>query len=356
MIRIVQSTDVAAPVQAVYRQLTRFESYPRFLDEVKEVRQVDETHLDWHTHTGNLDLEWHAEITEQLPDRRIAWRTTEDPHYEGRIELEPDGTGGTRVTLAVECSPRQQVLAQHGNAEEALAQRVAHDLTGFKAFMEQVHRDAGARISRIGDARAYSHENAHPQNAAARSMPRHGRTHANRHAQHSFGRGFPSLLAGLPGPFGVMRKVTEGMDQFIDRYLVRPMNEARLGPGRSASGQTGTGAVPAASGWTPAVEVAQRAQAFVVRAELPGVARDDVHVEIRRDRLTIEGDRRQEPAHEPGEYCRSECAYGHFYRVVPLPAGADADAASATMHDGMLEITIPLPDSARQVRRLEIRT
>lgn len=353
MIRIAQSIRIEAPVQAVYRQLCRFESYPRFLDEVKEVHQVDDTHLNWHTHTGNLDMEWHAEITEQVPDRRIAWRTTgADPHYEGQIELEPDGRGGTGMTLAVECEPGQQVLAQHGDAQEAVVQRVAHDLARFKAFMEQADGAAGARISRIDDLRnGTARERGQAGETMPRSVPRHGSTHVPR-----TGRGFPSLLAGLPGPFGVMRKVTEEMDQLIDRYLARPLNDARLRGGGNADGMASERAAPSGSGWTPAVEVAQRAQQFVVRAELPGVGRDDVHVEIRRDRLTIEGDRRQESAHEPGEYCRSECAYGHFYRVVALPPGADTDAASASMHDGMLEITVPLPESGRQPRRLEIGT
>lgn len=363
MIRIVQSVAIDAPVQAVYRQLTRFESYPRFLDEVKQVHQIDDTHLHWHTHAGNLDMEWHAEIVQQLPDRLIAWRTTgEDPHYEGQIELEPDGSGGTRLALTLECEPRQQVLAQHGDAQEAVAQRVARDLAGFKVFMEQAHDSAGAHVSRIGDARTgIARDSAPAVEAAPRSGPRPG---GSAHVPRSSGRilpslpSLPSLLAGLPGPFGVMRKVTEEMDQLIDRYLSRPLNDARLRGGGVAGGMASerSTAAPSPSGWTPAVEVAQRAQQFVVRADLPGVARDDVRVEIRRDRLTIEGDRKQEPTREPGEYCRSECAYGHFYRVVALPLGADTEAASASMHDGMLEITVPLPESGRQPRRLEIGT
>ncbi|HVL76051.1 MAG TPA: Hsp20/alpha crystallin family protein, partial [Noviherbaspirillum sp.] len=96
-------------------------------------------------------------------------------------------------------------------------------------------------------------------------------------------------------------------------------------------------------------------QKFIICAELPGVSLDDVNVEIKHDRLTIEGDRRPEPQHEPDEQRRSERSYGHFYRVVALPPGAQPEGASASMQDGLLEITVPLSAHPYQTRRIDVR-
>src|SRR5690606_16556211 len=102
-------------------------------------------------------------------------------------------------------------------------------------------------------------------------------------------------------------------------------------------------------------ETARRDQDFVVCAELPGVRCDDLCVEIRSDRLTIEGDRRPASSHAREEEWRSERRYGHFYRVITLPAGAQPDEASAEMHDGVLEVRVPLAEHALRPRRLEVR-
>lgn len=156
MTRIEQSIEINVPVGTAYRQLTQFEQYPRFMEDVEEVRQLDDTHLHWHTKTGNLDMEW-------------------------------DGK-------------------------------------------------------------------------------------------------------------------------------------------------------------------------FIVCAELAGVKREDVSVEVSGDRLTIEGERRQEPPHGPQEQRRSERSYGHFYRVISLPAGAQGEAASASLQDGLLEITVPLAEGGKNARRIEVQS
>lgn len=168
---------------------------------------------------------------------------------------------------------------------------------------------------------------------------RHGQAGVDRAARMPW---FPGLMFAWSEPFGMMRKMTEEMDQLIHQYIGLPFNHTRL---RTTS----------ASGWTPPVEVAQRNGKFVVCAELPGVQHDDVQVEVQGDRVTIEGDRYQEPMHEANEYRRTERSYGHFCRVIALPPGADPDAASASLKDGVLEITVPVSGNARHGRRLEIR-
>lgn len=361
MAKIEQTIEVNAPVRTAYNQLTKFEQYPRFMDDVKEVRQLDDTHLHWHTRAGNLDLEWDTEITQQIPDRCIAWRTTSGPHYEGRIELKPAEKDRTRLTLTMECEARQQLLAQHGDAEDAITQRTVHDLSRFKKFIERLvgkhdearsaapasaDRTSGALIGKeIGQTASERQEAARsgelPQPAGAEQTPQARQTGATE-GQAGRTPWLPGLMQAWNEPFGLMRKMTEDMDQLIHNYIGRPLNDARL---RATS----------TTGWTPPVEVAQRNRQFVVCAELPGVKREDVHIEIQRDRVTIEGDRLQEPPREDNEYRRSERSYGHFYRVIALPPGADPEAASASMRDGLLEITVPMPSNGKQGRKLEIQ-
>jgi len=153
----------------------------------------------------------------------------------------------------------------------------------------------------------------------------------------------PDLMHAWTDPLALMRRVSEDMDRMFERFT-----------GRVAGGipMQAAGAAPA---WTPPVEVAQRDGQFVVCAELAGVKREDVSVEVRGDRLTIEGDRRQEPPRGPQEYRRSERSYGHFYRVINLPPGANAGAASASLHDGMLEITVPVANGGGQGTRIAVR-
>lgn len=380
MAKIEQTIEVNAPVQAAYSQLTRFEQYPRFIDDLKEVRQIDDTHLHWHTRAGNLDMEWDAEITQQIPDRCIAWRTTSGPRYEGRIELVPAAKDRTRVSVTMECDARHQVLAQHGNVEDVIAQRAGHDLSRFKKFIEKLVQQGGEQERDVKESatesgadrtsgqlvgKAIGQTEEEQQEAAQSGEPAHrgqdsgraggqeggrqGRQSVQDAAPAHAGGDMQSRLPWLPGllqawnePFGLMRKMSEDMDQLLHNYISRPLNDARLRTGST-------------TGWTPPVEVAQREGKFVVCAELPGVRREDVQVEIQRDRLTIEGDRHQEPMHESNEYRRSERCYGHFYRAIALPPGADTEAASALLHDGVLEVTVPVRGNAKQGRRLDIR-
>jgi len=107
--------------------------------------------------------------------------------------------------------------------------------------------------------------------------------------------------------------------------------------------------------WAPAVEVFHRNSELVVRADLPGLTKDDVKVDVGEDRLIIQGERKQEHREEHEGMYRSERSYGTFCREVRLPAGAMTDQAKASFKDGVLEVTIPAPpESARRGRRLEI--
>jgi HSP20 family protein len=108
--------------------------------------------------------------------------------------------------------------------------------------------------------------------------------------------------------------------------------------------------------WSPRVEAFQNGDRFTVRAELPGLKKDDVHVDMTDDALTIRGERRSEQEEERDGYFRSEREYGQFHRTIPLPEGVIGESAKASFRDGVLEITMQAaPSEANRGRRLEIQ-
>jgi HSP20 family protein len=108
--------------------------------------------------------------------------------------------------------------------------------------------------------------------------------------------------------------------------------------------------------WSPQVEVCERDGQLMVHADLPGLNKDDVKVDINDNMLTIQGERKQEHEENRTGFYRSERSYGSFFRTIPLPEGVNAEEAKATFRDGVLEITLPLPQRAkRSGRQIEIK-
>ena len=140
-------------------------------------------------------------------------------------------------------------------------------------------------------------------------------------------------------PFSVMGRIADHMDRW---FLGRP---ASAGVWRS----------PGSAAWAPQVESFQRGDQFVVRADLPGLKKEDVSVEIAGDALTIEGERRDEHEEEREGVFTSERSYGSFCRVVTLPEGAIADSAKASFVNGVLEVTVNAPPrEVARGRKIEI--
>jgi HSP20 family molecular chaperone IbpA len=355
MARIEHSIDVNAPARTVYEQLLHFEQYPRFMEGVDEVRRLDDTHLRWIGRSGGRDSQWDALITEQVPQHRIAWRRSEEPRMLTSLQLQTLDDGCTRVTLAIECD---------GQVPQALSQRTEQDLARFKKFAEglgQAPEQAGGdwRGSAEHETAGDAHHAADQPDGAVPAGLRHPladqRIGRDRRRGTQFGARLPhlprlpELLQGWQDPFGMMRRMSSEMDQLAHRFTGRGLPGAGMLNAAARAPQGG------ASGWTPAVEVAQHADHLVVCAELPGVRREDVQIEIRSDKLTIEGDRYPQPPQAPHEFRRSERSYGHFYRVISLPEGADREGAQASMQDGVLQVTVPLSSQARQGKRIDIR-
>src|SRR5262245_10569937 len=99
MERIEKSIDVACPVRTVYNQWTQFEEFPRFMEGVKEVKQLDDTHVRWYAEVWGRYEEWESEITEQVPDQVIAWRSISGARNAGTVRFQPVSNDRTRVSL-----------------------------------------------------------------------------------------------------------------------------------------------------------------------------------------------------------------------------------------------------------------
>jgi HSP20 family protein len=151
----------------------------------------------------------------------------------------------------------------------------------------------------------------------------------------------------LSSPFELMDRMSDEMDRVFDRMF------RDFGAPRRSWLSRGERQVQGL--WTPRVEAFQKGDQFVVRAELPGLKKDDVQVEVTDEAVTIQGQRREEREEEREGFYHSELEYGHFYRTIPLPDGVIADSAKASFKDGVLEVTMQAaPAGARHGRRLEI--
>jgi HSP20 family protein len=107
--------------------------------------------------------------------------------------------------------------------------------------------------------------------------------------------------------------------------------------------------------WSPRLDVIEREGQFIVRADLPGLARDDIKVDVVDDVLTLQGERKHCKKEERDGYCYNECDYGSFYRSLPLPAGADSSKTAAHFQNGVLEIVMPItPQERKKGRRIEV--
>lgn len=107
--------------------------------------------------------------------------------------------------------------------------------------------------------------------------------------------------------------------------------------------------------WAPQIETFQKGDQFTIRADLPGLKRENIEVEVTDDRVTIQGERRDEHEEEKEGYYRSERSYGSFCRVVPLPEGALTETARANFKHGVLEVTVQAPPrDVSRGRKIEI--
>ena len=155
MAHIEKSIEVNAPIRAVYDQWTQFESFPQFMEGVHEVKQIDDTHLHWRAKVGGKEEQWNAEITEQVPDRVVAWRSTSGAQNDGRVTFDNLGPDKTRVTLHIDYDP-DNWLESIGDKLGFMSREVEGDLKRFKTFIEERGTATGAWRGEVAHGRTVS--------------------------------------------------------------------------------------------------------------------------------------------------------------------------------------------------------
>ncbi len=161
--------------------------------------------------------------------------------------------------------------------------------------------------------------------------------------------GGPSAASGVSAsPFSLMRRFAEGMDRLFGDFRLDASPRLDF-PFRGAGALT-----QGAAAWAPRVDVVEQGGKFVIRADLPGLTKNDVKVEVSDDAVAIRGERRQERETKGKGFYHSERSYGSFYRAIPLPEGVDADQATASFRNGVLEVSMPAPTRSAKGRPVAI--
>ncbi len=143
MSTIERSIDVNVPVRTAYNQWTQFEDFPRFMEGIEDVRQIDETHLHFIANVGGKVKEWDAVITEQTPDQRIAWRETGGAPNAGVVTFHRLAPDKTRIMLQLEYDP-EGFVETVGDMVGVVSTRVRGDLERFREFIEARGSETGA--------------------------------------------------------------------------------------------------------------------------------------------------------------------------------------------------------------------
>jgi uncharacterized membrane protein len=143
MARVEESIEVNVPVSTAYNQWTQFEEFPKFMEGVESVKQIDDTHLRWAAEIGGKRQEWEAEITEQKPDRKIAWRAVDGDYNSGTVTFEPVSENETRINVVIE-HETEGMVESLGSALGADSRHVNGDLERFKELVESRGAETGA--------------------------------------------------------------------------------------------------------------------------------------------------------------------------------------------------------------------
>lgn len=150
-------------------------------------------------------------------------------------------------------------------------------------------------------------------------------------------------------PFGMMRRFTKDMERLFEDFQgfnFPTFFQTDFPPFRMEFENTA---------WTPQIEVLKNNGTFMVRADLPGLTKDDVKIEVTDNLMTISGERKEENEEKREGFYRTERRYGTFFRQIRLPEGANTENAVATFTNGVLEVTMPMPKVETITRKLEIK-
>jgi uncharacterized membrane protein len=140
---IEKTIEVDAPINVVYNQWTQFEDFPKFMEGVEEVHQLDNKRLHWVADIGGKRKEWDAEIFEQVPDQRIAWRSMTGTRNSGMVNFIPLSDNRTQISLKLNYDP-DGIMEKVGDMLGVVGRRVEGDLKRFKDFLQTRGAETGA--------------------------------------------------------------------------------------------------------------------------------------------------------------------------------------------------------------------
>jgi len=138
-----ESIEINVPISTAYNQWTQFEDFPKFMDSVHEVRQLDDRHLHWRADIAGKEAQWDAEIVEQIPDQRIAWRSTSGVKNSGVVTFHKISDSKTRVMLQMDYTP-QGFNEKVGDVLGLVKMQMKGNLKRFKELLENRGTETGA--------------------------------------------------------------------------------------------------------------------------------------------------------------------------------------------------------------------
>jgi uncharacterized membrane protein len=138
-----QAIDVDVPVTTAYNQWTQFEEFPQFMDGVESITQLDERRLHWKVSIGGVTREFVAEITEQHPDERIAWKSIDGTSHAGVVTFHKLSDSSSRVMLQLDMEP-EGLVEKVGDKLGIVARQAKGDMENFKKFIESRNLETGA--------------------------------------------------------------------------------------------------------------------------------------------------------------------------------------------------------------------
>lgn len=145
-----EAIDVNVPVRKAYNQWTQFEEFPLFMKSVQQIRQINEKRLSWRAMIGGEEKEWEVEISEQIPDKRIAWHSTTGVRNAGVVTFHKLSDSTTRIMLQMDYQP-EGVLEQVGDALGVVKKEARANLQSFKQLIEERGAETGAWRGTITD-------------------------------------------------------------------------------------------------------------------------------------------------------------------------------------------------------------
>jgi uncharacterized membrane protein len=145
MPKVEETIEVQVPVQQVYNQWTQFEDFPKFMDGIQSVQQLDDTHVQWVAEIRGESRQWTTEITEQRPDEKVAWKTIEgEVKNDGVVTFEPLGDAQTRVNVQMDVEGDSTAENVAGDLLGVVKKQVHGDLERFKQLIENRDEETGA--------------------------------------------------------------------------------------------------------------------------------------------------------------------------------------------------------------------